>query len=138
MRRSLFLPVITIICILGAHQLSQAQIIGARVNGAVKDATQAVAPGATLTITNVETGINRTASSDAQGRYVFSDIAPGKYDLSCALPGFKTVVRRGLTLTIGAEVEIDLNLEVGQVAERVTVTGEASLVETQSSTVTLV
>jgi hypothetical protein len=119
---------------LGTTQLS-AQVAGARLEGMVRDTSQAVVPGVTVTITNVETGISRTATTDAQGRYVFNLLPPAPYDLSAGLTGFKTTVRQGITLTVGAESVADLTLEIGAVAEQVTVTSEAPQVETRSAAV---
>jgi hypothetical protein len=66
---------------------------------------------------------------------VFNVLPPARYDLTASLSGFKTTVRQGITLAVGADAVIDLTLEVGTVAEQVTVTGEAPLVETRSAAV---
>ena len=114
---------------------AKAQVTGARLEGLVTDETKAVTPGAAVTITNVETGISRNASTNEQGRYVFADLPPARYDLSASLPGFKTTRRQGITLTVGSTVAVNLTLSVGEVTEQVTVTGEAPLVETRSGAV---
>ncbi len=119
----------------GLQMALNAQVVGARLEGVLKDSTNAVIPGATVTLTNGETGISRTAVSDSQGRYVFNNVTPAPYDLSCSVPGFKGLRHQGIILTVGAEVNLDLTLEVGAVSEQVTVTEEAPLVDTQSGTV---
>ena len=119
----------------GAQSPLRAQGAGARVEGVVADESQAVVPGASVNITNAETGISRTAATDAAGRYVFASLPPGRYDLEASLPGFKTTLRSGITLTIGAEVVVNLTLSLGEVSEQITVSGEAPLIETRSGAV---
>src|SRR5689334_1553492 len=89
----------------------EAQILGARVAGVVHDPSNAVVAGAGVTATNVETGINRTATTDSQGRYTFNDLPPGRYDFAFSLPGFKSTVRQGISLSVGSEVALDQTLE---------------------------
>ncbi len=113
----------------------RAQITSARLEGSIRDTTQAVAPGVTVTVTNRETNLSRSVTSDAQGRYVFVNLPPAQYDLSAALTGFKTTVRPGIILAVGSGVVLDLTIEVGGVAEQVTVMGETPLVETRTGTV---
>ena len=123
------------LAIFAIQPLLNAQILGARVQGVVHDSSNAVIAGATVTASNVETGINRNATTDAQGHYGFNDLPPGKYDVSGSMTGFKTTVRQGVTLATAGELAVDLTLEVGGVAEQVTVTGEAPQVETQNGTI---
>ena len=105
--------------------------IGGKLEGVVTDSSKAVVAGATVSVTNTETGISRVVTTDAQGRYAFNALPPARYDLSVAMPGFKTTLRQGITLALGAEMVLDQTLEVGAVAEQITVTGEAPLVETR-------
>ena len=135
MKRLILIVLAVLLYVLGFQPAVNAQLVGARVEGVVLDATQAVVPGATVTITNVETGISRSASTDAQGRYVFNNLPPARYDLSGSLLGFKTTLRSGITLTIGAEVVVNLTLSLGEVSEQITVSGEAPLIETRSGAV---
>jgi hypothetical protein len=107
----------------------------ARLEGTIADATGSVIPGATVTVTNAETGISRSVPTDGRGRYVFANMSPGLYSVEAAATGFKTTVRQGITLTVGAALVANMGLEVGAVTEQVTVTGEVPLVETRASTV---
>ena len=68
------LGVVVFICVFGFQSALEAQVTGARMEGVVTDETQAVVPGATVTITNVETGISRTSTTDGGGRYIFSNL----------------------------------------------------------------
>jgi hypothetical protein len=110
-----------------------AQVTSATLLGTVADVTAAVLPGAEITVTRIETGISRTDISDDEGRYRFSNLTLGNYEVVASLPGFQTSVRTGIELTLGRQAVVDFTLQIGEISERVTVTGEASLIETTSS-----
>ena len=103
--------------------------------GSVTDQTDAVLPGAAVMVTNVETGIVRSSVAGDRGAYRVSNLPPGTYEVQASLAGFQTAVRSGITLTIGREAAVDFVLQVGDVTQQVTVTGEAPLIETTTSTV---
>ncbi|MCH8266785.1 MAG: carboxypeptidase regulatory-like domain-containing protein, partial [Acidobacteria bacterium] len=100
-----------------------------------QDSTGGVVPGASITVSNVETGISRTLSTDGQGRYRAPNLRVGLYEVQGSLAGFQTAVRSGIELTVGRNAVVNFTLQVGQVAERVEVTGEAPLVETTNATI---
>src|SRR5690606_7611130 len=110
-----------------------AQSTGALMQGTIADQQGAVLPGATVTISNVETGLSRNLQADDRGWYRAPALPPGIYEIRAELDGFVTAVRTGLALTIGQEATIDLQLNVATLAETVTVTGAAPLVETSNS-----
>ena len=113
-----------------------AQSITAKVTGTVQDESGAVVPGVSVTVTGLETGFERTLISDDQGRYVVSNLSPGPYEIEAELAGFKTAVRSGVVLSVGQDAVINLTLEIGETAERVTVIGAAPLVETTTGSLT--
>ena len=104
--------------------------------GLVLDSSGAVVPGASVNVKNTETGITRSTVSGANGRYEVVNLPVGNYEVSAQATGFQTSVRAGITLTVGQNAVIDHALQVGNVAEQVTVTGEVSLIETTTATVT--
>ena len=112
---------------LSAASLS-AQVVTGAITGRITDTTGAVIPGATVQVQNVETGLSRSVQSDAGGRYVVRNLPVGSYTVTLQQSGFQTVVRSGITLTVGSEVTVNLEMQVGTVAERVEVTGEAPAV----------
>ncbi|MBI3894920.1 MAG: TonB-dependent receptor, partial [Acidobacteria bacterium] len=112
-----------------------AQVTTGTVSGTVSDSTGAVIPGANVTLRNVETGITRTTMTDAAGRYRVPQLGLGSYEVTAEAAGFQTSVRTGITLTVGREATVDFSMQIGAVAERITVTGEAPLIETTSATV---
>src|SRR5215470_4491810 len=107
----------------------------AAISGTVLDPTGAAIPGASITVKNLGTAFTQTVVSDDQGRYLAPDLPIGEYEVQGSLAGFQTVVRRGISLTVGSRPVVDLQLPIGQTAETVSVTGEISNVETTSSSV---
>src|SRR3990172_5048932 len=124
-----------VVCVFLAGGISLAQVTTGTIMGTVSDSTGAVIPGATVTIRNVDTGITRTAATDAAGRYRQPQLGLGNYEITAESTGFQSIVRSGVTLTVGREATVDFMLQVGAVAEKITVTGEAPLVETTNATV---
>jgi hypothetical protein len=114
--------------------VGEAQSTGATLQGTISDPQRALLPGVTVVISNVETGFSRTVVTDERGWYRAPALPPGSYEVRAELQGFGSVVRSGLTLTIGQEATINLQLDLATVQETVTVTGETPLVETSNST----
>jgi hypothetical protein len=119
---------------------AQSRVTAADVTGTVVDASGAPLPGVTVTITNVETNVARSAVTDTRGHYRAAALPPGTYRVSAAMSGFGDQKREPVTLTLGQEANIDFSLGVGGRQESVTVQVEAPVVETTrtvvSSTVT--
>ena len=96
--------------------VAQAQDAG--IAGVVKDATGGVLPGVTVTVTSpVLIEQQRTAVTDAEGRYVITQLRPGAYRATFTLQGFSTVVREGILLSAGFTANIEAELRVGGLAE---------------------
>jgi hypothetical protein len=111
---------------------AEAQDIG--LSGVVADATQAVLPGVTVTALHLDSGNTFVSVTDRSGLYRLGSMRPGIYTVSADLPGFTTVVRKGVDLLVGQRRVLDFEMAVSTVQETVTVTGDAPLVEvTQSS-----
>jgi hypothetical protein len=106
----------------------------ATVIGTVKDSTDAVLPGVTVTAVNLENGNTFTDVSDASGNYRLA-LRPGLYKITAELQGFTPAVRDKMELLIGARATLDLRLTLEGLAENITVTGEAPLVDTSTSRV---
>jgi hypothetical protein len=101
-----------------------------RLVGTVLDSSGAVLPGATTTLTNAATGFKQTEVANGQGGFSFSQIPVGTYTLVVELPAFKTVTYTDVVINVGQEYSLTARLEVGAVAENVTVTAGISLVTT--------
>src|SRR6266571_2442991 len=113
--------------------LSFAQTSTATILGTVKDTSGALIPGVSITVKHTESGLTRTVVSGERGGYNVPLLPVGPYELTTTMPGFKQVVRSGVNLVVGQEAVVDLTLEVGANAEQVTVTEEAPLVNTTTS-----
>jgi hypothetical protein len=116
--------------------VAMAQLTTGTISGTVADPSGAAVPGATVTAKNVETGGSRATVTGPSGRYELPNLSVGQYEVSASSAGFQTSVRSGISLTVGRIAVVDHALQVGEVTQAVTVTGEASLVETTTATVT--
>ena len=103
--------------------------------GVVKDTTGGSVAGASVTVTNVDTGFTRTGPTEDDGSYRFPQLPVGNYSVQVMKDGFQTAERKGLKLEVTQEAAIDITLQLGSTGQTVTVTEEAPLVDTTSSTV---
>src|SRR5690242_9000315 len=79
----------------------------ALLRGTVTDSTGAVVPGATVTMTNVATGVSEKRPTDAAGRYLFADLKAAAYRATVEVTGFKTLVRDNVVLRVGQQTDLD-------------------------------
>ena len=114
---------------------STAYAQNAQVSGVLKDQTGGVLPGVTITAKNVETGLTRTAVTEATGEYRVPALPPGTYAVSAELAGFAGETRPDIVLIIDQDAVINFTLKPAAVAEVLTVTGEAPIVDTTKSDV---
>ena len=112
-----------------------AQVSGATLAGAVTDSSGAVIPNAQLTIKNVATGVTRSVTSNGNGFYSAPNLLPGAYQVQVSARGFKTILQKGITLTVGAEETLNLSLQVGGASQTVVVTSAPQSVQSSSSTI---
>src|SRR5438128_5753960 len=110
-----------------------AQRVGAAIQGTVHDPTGAVIPGAMITAIRTETNLRRTATSNETGLFSIPDLPPGKYRVQVSVPGFQTTVVENIELAVGQEFVLNAVLQVGALAEQVTVASEVPLVDTSTS-----
>ena len=122
-------------CLLGLTTSAAAQGAGGLIAGTVKDAQGGVLPGVTLTLRNVESGVVRTAVSEANGTYRLPGLPPGRYELVAELSGFANAELRDITITIGLELLRDVTMGLQALQETLTVTAEAPVVETTQTEV---
>ena len=107
-----------------------AQGTTATMSGVVNDGAGGVIPGVTLTIKHTETGLTRTIQTAENGGYRMPSLPVGAYEVTAEKLGFKQQVRSGINLVVAQEAVVNLTLEVGGVAELVTVNEDAPLVNT--------
>jgi hypothetical protein len=132
MKRSRIIAAIILTSLLTpASALAQAT---GQINGAATDASGAFLPGVTIEATNSATGAVRTAVTGTDGLYTIPLLPPGDYTVKATLQGFRVSQRDGVRVTVTETSRISFQLEVGQLSETITVTAEATLVETSNAT----
>jgi hypothetical protein len=124
------LVALTLLLILNAPALSQSQATTGVISGTVVDQSDAVLPGASVAIRNTDTNFEKTETTDSGGRFRAILLPLGPYRITVTLPGFATLVRDGITLSVGQEVNLKLPLQLSGVQQEIRVTGEAPVVET--------
>ena len=125
-----WLVAVVVVVLASVPRGSFAQVTTAEVAGTIADESGAVLPGVAVTARNVQTGLERSTVSNEHGRYTLFALPPGEYVIRAELAGFGTDSRDGLSLSINQQVVLNLTLKVATVAESVTVTSEAPLVQT--------
>ena len=107
-----------------------AQLDRGTISGTVKDTSGGVVPGVTVTATSAATQQQRTTVTDGTGFYTFPNLQPGRYDVSAELQGFKKATRAGVQLDASGAITLEFSLDPGALTEEVTVTAEASILQT--------
>ena len=108
-----------------------AQETRGNINGTVHDSS-GVIPGATVTITNVDTGQTQTLVTNASGYFEAPLLQAGQYRVTVAMDRYKSLTQSGITLSVGQSLTLKLALEVGSLSERVEVSAKAPLLDTTS------
>jgi outer membrane receptor protein involved in Fe transport len=117
--------ILAVLCVPAFAQVEQGVILGT-----VSDQSGARIVGATVTMTNLGTNVSQVASTGEAGGFRSTPLRSGRYSISVEAPGFKRLVRTGITLEVQAEVQLDLTLELGATADQVTITADAALLQT--------
>jgi Carboxypeptidase regulatory-like domain/TonB-dependent Receptor Plug Domain len=110
-----------------------AQFDTATVVGTVRDSSNAVVPGAKVTLTSVETGISAVRTSSGDGNYEFAAVKPGQYVVTAEKSGFATALVDNVVVQVGARLRVDLAMPIGGLTEKVEVSAQSPLIETDSS-----
>lgn len=112
-----------------------AQVTGATLSGTVKDESGSVVPNVAVVVKNVATGVVTKVTANGDGFYTAPNLRPGQYEITASTPGFSTLVQSGITLTVGAQQELNFTMKVGQLAQKVEVNAAPPTVELASSSV---
>jgi len=105
----------------------------ASISGIVTDPQGAVIPQARITATNTATGVETAVSSNSTGFYNIQNLDIGTYDFSAGQTGFRTYLRKGMALSTGQQLGLDIRLEVGDAGQSITITSEAPVVDSRTS-----
>lgn len=123
-----------LLLMLGAVLAAPAQEFRASISGTVLDPTGAPVEGAEIRVTSIERNITTETRSNAAGFYLVQFLLPGRYSLVIEKPGFKKFVRDEIQVSSADRLGLNVQLELGAVAESVTVTGEAPLLQAENAT----
>ena len=121
------------VAVLAFAATASAQQQTGEIFGHVTDNTGAIVPGVTVTLTGEALIQPRTATTSTTGSYQFPRIPIGTYTVRFELPGFKSIVREGIRVTVGFNAEVSQQMELSTVEETVTVTGESPIVDTKET-----
>jgi hypothetical protein len=132
-RRSLLTAMFPILLLLAFRSEAFAQ--SAQLTGIITDGNSALIAGAQITLTNIHTGVNRKAMTNAYGYYSIPFVAPGNYQLNVVANGFKPVTRNNLSINVDQAARIDFTLEPGTITESVTITGIEPPLERETSSI---
>jgi hypothetical protein len=132
MRTTLGLCLGIVFCFTALCGVTYAQESSAELRGRALDPQGAAVSGATLTITNQATGVYRHSTTGDDGAYFVTALAPGLYTLVAESPGFKKYSRSDIRLDLGRTTTLDLPLEIGGLAETVTISAATPLVDVTS------
>jgi hypothetical protein len=112
---------------------ANAQRITATLGGTIRDSSGALVPNGTVAVTNTGTQVTVKTQTSGAGQFTVSNLPPGPYTVIVDAPGFKRLVRSGITLNVDQTAQLDLVLEVGSTTETIKVTSAEPLLETQTS-----
>jgi hypothetical protein len=113
-------------------------VASAQISGTITDQTGAAVPNANVTAKQTDTGSSRTTVSGTNGSYTIPNLPVGPYTLDVSAAGFTTYVQKGILLSVGNDVTINVAMQVGSVRQEVEVTANAGMVETRDTSVSQV
>lgn len=128
-----FVKIVTLVCICATGGSLFAQ--NASLGGRVVDPTGKAIAGVSITLTSVQTNYARTATSNGEGLYAFPSVEPGTHKLVASAPGFKQFEQSAIPVRTADNITLEVRLELGQVAETVTVAGRTLNVNESDATV---
>ena len=124
---------LSIFLLAAAATPASAQVLYGSLVGVVEDPTGSVVPNAKVSAINKGTNLALEATTDASGQYTFSNVPQGTYDLKVAAAGFKGQNRTDVNVTVNTVNRVDVRMEVGQLSEQVTVSAEATALQTDKA-----
>jgi hypothetical protein len=111
------------------------QRVSGSITGYVYDPSEAPVVGATVTVTNMDTGIAATRTTESTGLYLFTNLNPGSYSVAVEAAGFRRYVQENVVLRVDSTVRADVHLVIGELTQEVSVTGESPILKTEKTDV---
>jgi len=112
-----------------------AQVVGGTISGTISDKSGAVVAKATVSLTNLATGVSTAVTSNAQGLYSLPNLLPGNYQQKVSAAGFETAVRNGIVLTVGSQMVSNIEMKVGAINETLEVSAQPPDLQLESSAI---
>jgi len=126
-----FSLLLLVVCANARAQSTQGTILGS-----IHDSSGAIVPNADVILTSIDEGTIRTTRSSAGGEYRFVDLKAGHYTITADAPGYAKWTANGVVLAVRQELRIDVKLAIGQVRQKVVVTGnDVSAIDTDTPTI---
>jgi hypothetical protein len=114
---------------------ASAQVSSGKIVGVVQDNSGGVLPGVAIITRNLATGVARDATTNDRGRYEVAGLQPGRYQVEAELTGFRRTTQGPVTVAVNEDTRLDFELQLGELAENITVQGESSVVQTTTATI---
>ncbi|MGO9272712.1 MAG: TonB-dependent receptor domain-containing protein [Terriglobia bacterium] len=111
------------------------QQVSGTITGYVTDQSGAAIAGATVAVTNVQTGVSTQRTTEASGLYLFTNLIPGTYTVTITAAGFQKFIRQNVVLNVDSTVTVDSQMQLGAVTQEVTVTGAPPVLNLQKADV---
>jgi hypothetical protein len=129
------LSTIILAAVLSVPRVTEAQTLYGSIVGNVRDASGATIPGAAISATNRGTNVSRQVTTDESGSYIFNDLSTGTYSVKVTQQGFKTFEQTEVTVALNTVIRLDVVLQIGEMNQTVTITGELPTLQTDTSEV---
>ncbi len=127
---------IALMVLVPATALAQSSSTTGQIYGTARDPNGGVMPGVGVEAKNLDTGFARSAVTDTSGYYRLDLLPSGTYDVRSTLDGFKSEIKRGVVVTLGSTVQVNIDLQIASVAEEIVVTAESPIVESTNPSIT--
>ena len=137
-RDRLVFPAVFIVTLLSLAPQLGAQMSSAEMAGTIEDGRGAVVPGAEVLIVSQDTGATRLTRTNESGEFVAPALEPGHYRVTITANGFETFTAKDITLHVGAKINFNFALRIGDVTQTVTVTSNGELIDTTSAEISSV
>ena len=125
----------TVVSVFAMSSLSLHSQMESELKGRITDTAGAAITSATVRATESATHIAQTGTTSSEGYYVFAHLVPGTYQVDVYAPGFRHTIRTGITLMVGQTVAADISLRIGEQQQTVTVSANAPLLQSQTSSI---
>ena len=135
MKSATVFTILAVAAIVLPSSTATAQVSSGKVLGIVTDNSGGVLPGASIVLRNLGTGVTRETVSNDRGQYEVPGVQPGRYQIDAEVSGFRRVSHGPIVVQVGQEARLDIVLQLGEVAETITVQGTGTVVQTTTATI---